>query len=67
MHELAFGITGINHAFGTPINPKYPELIPGGSSSGSAAAVAAKQADFTLGQTPVALSVCPLHAVEFMV
>ncbi len=44
-----FGITGINHAFGTPINPKYPELIPGGSSSGSAAAVAAKQADFTLG------------------
>lgn len=49
MHELAFGITGINHAFGTPINPKYPELIPGGSSSGSAAAVAAKQADFTLG------------------
>ena len=49
LHELAFGITGINHAFGTPINPKYPELIPGGSSSGSAAAVAAKQADFTLG------------------
>lgn len=49
LHELAFGITGINHAFGTPINPKYSELIPGGSSSGSAAAVAAKQADFTLG------------------
>ncbi|WP_447502264.1 amidase family protein, partial [Acinetobacter pittii] len=34
LHELAFGITGINHAFGTPVNPKYPELIPGGSSSG---------------------------------
>ncbi|TCB34982.1 amidase [Acinetobacter sp. ANC 4910] len=49
LHELAFGITGINHAFGTPINPKYPELIPGGSSSGSAAAVAAKLADFSLG------------------
>ncbi|WP_343620654.1 amidase [Acinetobacter proteolyticus] len=49
LHELAFGITGINHTFGTAINPKYPELIPGGSSSGSAAAIAAGLADFTLG------------------
>ncbi|MCJ0828219.1 amidase [Acinetobacter sp. NIPH1876] len=49
LHELAFGITGINHHFGTALNPKYPELIPGGSSSGSAAAVAAGLADFTLG------------------
>lgn len=49
MHELAFGITGINAAMGTPINPKYPDLIPGGSSSGSAAAVAAGLADFSLG------------------
>lgn len=49
LHELAFGITGINQTFGTAINPKYPELIPGGSSSGSAAAVAADLADFTLG------------------
>lgn len=49
LHELAFGITGINHTFGTPLNPKYPELIPGGSSSGSAAAVAAGLADFSLG------------------
>lgn len=49
LHELAFGITGINKNFGTPINPKYPELIPGGSSSGSAAAVAAGLADFSIG------------------
>lgn len=49
MHELAFGITGINTAMGTPLNPKYPDLIPGGSSSGSAAAVAAGLADFSLG------------------
>lgn len=49
LHELAFGITGINHTFGTAINPNYPALIPGGSSSGSAAAVAAGLADFTLG------------------
>lgn len=49
LHELAFGITGINKNFGTPINSKYPELIPGGSSSGSAAAIAAGLADFSLG------------------
>ena len=49
LHELAFGITGINKAFGTPVNPKYPDLIPGGSSSGSAAAVAAGLADFSIG------------------
>ncbi|UIJ77487.1 amidase [Acinetobacter sp. SH20PTE14] len=49
LHELAFGITGINQAYGTPLNPRYPALIPGGSSSGSAAAVAANLADFTLG------------------
>lgn len=40
MHELAYGVTGINAAFGTPVNPRYPTLIPGGSSSGSAAGVA---------------------------
>ena len=49
LHELAFGITGINHAYGTPVNPKYPELIPGGSSSGSAAVVASGEVDFALG------------------
>ncbi|MBA8841496.1 amidase [Ochrobactrum sp. RH2CCR150] len=49
LHELAFGITGINDAFGTPINPRFPKLIPGGSSSGSAAAVAASLADVAIG------------------
>ncbi|MCE6008461.1 amidase [Acinetobacter soli] len=49
LHELAFGITGINHFTGTSINPKYPTLIPGGSSSGSAAAVAAGLVDFSIG------------------
>lgn len=49
LHELAFGITGINQYTGTPINPKYPELIPGGSSSGSAAAVASGKADIAIG------------------
>lgn len=49
MHELAFGVTGINHYSGTPINPLYPQIIAGGSSSGSAAAVAAGVADYALG------------------
>ncbi|WP_016743933.1 amidase [Rhizorhabdus wittichii] len=49
MHELAFGVTGINHWAGTPANPAMPGHIPGGSSSGSAAAVAAGEADVALG------------------
>ncbi|MDZ5602494.1 amidase [Pseudomonas sp. RP23018S] len=49
LHELAFGTTGINHYTGTPTNPRFPGRIPGGSSSGSAAAVAAGLADFSLG------------------
>jgi len=49
MHELAFGISGINDFAGTPVNPQAPERIPGGSSSGSAAAVAAGEVDVALG------------------
>lgn len=49
LHELAFGMTGVNAACGTPVNPIYPELIPGGSSSGSAAAVAAGEVDIAVG------------------
>lgn len=49
LHELAFGTTGINHHTGTPANPRFPGRIPGGSSSGSAAVVAAGLADFSLG------------------
>ncbi len=40
MHELAFGVTGINVYLGTPVNPNWPDRIPGGSSSGSAVLVA---------------------------
>lgn len=49
LHELAFGTTGINAWTGTADNPLYPGRIPGGSSSGSAAAVAAGLVDFSLG------------------
>ncbi len=47
--EFGFGLTGMNHCFGTPINPNAPDYVPGGSSSGSAVAVAAKEVDFALG------------------
>lgn len=36
--------------YGTPINPQMPSNVPGGSSSGSAVAVAAELVDFALGK-----------------
>ncbi len=41
LHEWAFGVTGENPHFGTVRNPRDPSRIAGGSSSGSAAALAA--------------------------
>lgn len=49
LHELACGGTGINPHFGTPVNPLDPTRIPGGSSSGSAVAVATGEADIAIG------------------
>ncbi|MBE3640598.1 amidase [Mangrovicoccus algicola] len=49
MHELAFGVSGVNAFAGTAVNPRWPDRIPGGSSSGSAAAVAAGLCDFSIG------------------
>ena len=49
LHELAYGITGVNEGFGTPVNPLDPRRVPGGSSSGSATAVAAGEADVAYG------------------
>ena len=36
--EMAFSLTGENEHYGTPLNPTAPHRVPGGSSSGSAAA-----------------------------
>ena len=47
--ELTRGILGVNAHYGTPLNPKAPGRVPGGSSSGSAAAVAGGLVDFALG------------------
>lgn len=47
--ELMYSLNGENMHYGTPSNPYDYERIPGGSSSGSAAAVAWKEVDFALG------------------
>jgi amidase len=49
LHELALGVTGINPWFGTPLNPLDSSLAPGGSSSGSAVAVATGEAAVAYG------------------
>ncbi len=47
--ELTRGLFGENAHYGTPVNPRAPGRVPGGSSSGSAAAVAGGLVDFALG------------------
>ena len=47
--EVSLGILGENAFYGTPLNPKAPEHVPGGSSSGSASIVATGDVDFAIG------------------
>jgi amidase len=47
--EMAWSLTGENAHYGTPVNVNAPGRVPGGSSSGSAAAVAAGLVDFAIG------------------
>ena len=47
--ELTRGIFGENAHYGTPVNPRAPDRVPGGSSSGSVSAVAGGLVDFALG------------------
>jgi amidase len=47
--ELTYSLTGENPHYGTPINPAASDRIPGGSSSGSASAVAGELVDFSIG------------------
>lgn len=67
--ELAFSLNGQNFHYGTPQNVNAPGRIPGGSSSGSAAAVAGALVDFALGtdtggsvRTPAAL--CGIYGIR---
>jgi amidase len=47
--ELCWSASGVNPWAGTPVNPRDPRRVPGGSSSGSAVAVATGEADVSLG------------------
>jgi amidase len=49
MDEMAFSLDGVNVHYGSAVNPEYASCITGGSSSGSAAAVASACVDFALG------------------
>ena len=67
--EITRGILGENAHYGTPINPRAPGRVPGGSSSGSAAAVAGGLVDFALGSDTggsvrVPASFCGLYGVR---
>mmetsp|Transcript_39155 Transcript_39155/g.92738 ORF Transcript_39155/g.92738 Transcript_39155/m.92738 type:complete len:344 (-) Transcript_39155:430-1461(-) len=66
LDELAYSLNGENAHYGTPLNVAEPSRIPGGSSSGSAAAVAGGVADIglgtdTAGSVRVPASYCGLH------
>jgi amidase len=47
--EISLGLLGINKFYGIPQNPRAPDRVPGGSSSGSASAVAGGLVDVALG------------------
>lgn len=61
-------IFGENKHYGTPVNPAAPTRVPGGSSSGSAVAVAADYVDFSLGgyNTPSNCVFCLVTNVQVM-
>jgi amidase len=67
--EVSLGILGENPFDGTPLNPRAPEHVPGGSSSGSASAVAQGLCDAALGtdtggSVRVPASFCGLHGIR---
>ncbi len=67
--EISLGILGENPFDGTPLNPKAPERVPGGSSSGSASAVAQGLCDTALGtdtggSVRVPASFCGLYGIR---
>ncbi len=67
--EVSLGILGENAFDGTPLNTKAPDHVPGGSSSGSAAAVAAGLCDTALGtdtggSVRVPASFCGLYGIR---
>jgi allophanate hydrolase len=49
LDQFATGLVGVRSPYGVPRNPFHPDMIPGGSSSGSACAVSAGLVSFSLG------------------
>jgi aspartyl-tRNA(Asn)/glutamyl-tRNA(Gln) amidotransferase subunit A len=49
LHEFAYGVTNVNPHYGTARNPRDPTRVAGGSSGGSAVAVAAGMCDWAIG------------------
>src|SRR5690349_23635217 len=67
--EVSLGILGENAFDGTPLNPRAPDRVPGGSSSGSASAVASGLCDTALGtdtggSVRVPASFCGLYGIR---
>src|SRR5215468_11103128 len=67
--EVSLGILGENPFDGTPLNPAAPDHVPGGSSSGSASAVAQGLCDTALGtdtggSVRVPASFCGLYGIR---
>jgi amidase len=67
--EVSLGIVGENAFYGTPVNVRAPGRVPGGSSSGSAAAVAAGLCDTAIGtdtggSVRVPSSFCGLYGIR---
>ena len=69
LHELSYGYTSNNHAYGTIHNPYDPTRIPGGSSGGTAAAIAFRMAPLgvaedTEGSIRVPAALCGLAGLR---
>lgn len=69
LDQFATGLVGTRSPYGTPRNPIDPALVPGGSSSGSAVAVADGLVDFALGTDTagsgrVPAAMCGIHGIK---